>query len=104
MEMESHHKLIQGDYINDGEKGVINYRKNGANEKKVFLRKMAIISIIIVSVLFILLGVIGTALNADVLIPVLLTTLMSMIIAAYISISYTDAVNEIKLSSKKTGL
>ena len=85
-EQEQYQSMVMADLRQlDGERAVIRYEREQAEDKKQFLRRMAIGSAVLVVILFLTLFVAGAAASADMTLPLLLTAVMAAAIVAYIA-------------------
>ena len=85
-EQEQYQSMVKADLRQlDGERAVIQYEREQAQDKKLFLRRLAIGSAVLVVVLFITLFAAGRVSSADMTLPLLLTAAMEAAVVAYIA-------------------
>lgn len=82
---ETYHSVIKNDMRHlEGEKGSLFYQKEETQDNQTYLKRIAITSSVLVSLLFILFIVIDTAFQVDIQIPFLMTIVMALASALYI--------------------
>ncbi len=99
---EVYHNTIKTDmkYL-EGEKGALNYQKEKILEKHAYLKRVSLITCILVVILFLLFLVIHNFTKADMQIPFLMTIIMALVSALYIFISSAANRKEMKLTELK---
>lgn len=98
-EQEQYRSLVESDLRQlEGERGVILYEKEQAEDKKQFLQKLAIAGISLVVLLFLTLLFVGSVTKTSMTLPLLMTTAMAMVVAAYIVVTANKCERTIKES------
>lgn len=87
-EQEQYYRMIQSDMRQlEGERGVIRYAREEAEDKKIFLQRLALGSCVAAVLLFLSLLLAGAATETDMTMPLLLLAALSAVAAAYITLT-----------------
>lgn len=90
-EQEQYLDLVKSDIRKiDGERAVIEYELEEAENKKEFLKTLSIGSVVLVAILFIALLVIHSLSGVSMLLPMLMTLLLAVGVVAYIVVTQTN--------------
>ncbi|MBQ9119612.1 MAG: hypothetical protein IJY09_06100 [Lachnospiraceae bacterium] len=98
-EQEQYRSLVESDLRQlEGERGVILYEKEQAEDKKSVLQKIAIATISLVVLLFLTLLFVGNITETNMTLPLLMTTALAVIVAVYIVLTASKCDHTIKAS------
>ncbi len=87
-EQEDYRSLVQSDLRQlEGERGVILYEREQAEDKKHFLQKLSVAGASVVILTFLTLLVIGLVTDTAMIVPLLLTMVLAVAIAAYVVVT-----------------
>lgn len=85
MKNETYNSTIKKDmHYLEGEKGALTYQKEEAIENQAYIKRIGVLSCFMVCTLFILFIIINSTMEADMMIPFLLTVVMALVTAIYI--------------------
>ena len=101
-EQEQYREMIYSDLRQlEGERGVVEYEREAAQDKKIFLRNLAFGGGFLVVLLFITLLIMNLATGADMLLPLLLVLCFAAGITAYIAVAAAQSKKILKESDYK---
>ncbi len=101
-EKEQYREMIYSDLRQlEGERGVVEYEREAAQDKKIFLRNLAFGGGFLVVLLFITLLIMNLATGADMLLPLLLVLCFAAGITAYIAVAAAQSKKILKESDYK---
>lgn len=102
MRNETYSSTIKKDmHYLEGEKGSLSYQKEETLDNQIYLKKIAITTCVMVTILFLVFAYIQNIYEADIQIPFLLTIVMALISAIYIFTKAGSNRNNMKLIDKK---